>query len=337
MNKKKIVLVLASILTVSFLTVGCGSNAANTAANSTSSESQKAEKAVTIKNDIKGEKRELKFDTVPKRAISFNQSTTEMMLALGLGDRMVGTSYLDDEILPEYKDAYEKIEVLSNKYPTLEVVLAKNPDFLIGWPSAFTEKTIQSYKEWDKSGVNAYIPNSQLVEGQENIENIYQDISDLGKIFDVEDKANEVVDGMKKQVEDVKAKVSKVDKKVKVGVIDNYEDGKISTMGSDTLQANLIGLAGGENALPNAKGYAEISTEEFIKANPDVIIINDYKGATPVEERIKEIKENKALSDVNAVKNDRFVVVPLGETMVGVRNATGVERMAKGFYPELFK
>lgn len=290
---------------------------------------------VVIRNDKDGNKRELKFTEVPKKAISFNQSTTEMMLTLGLGDKMVGTSYLDDEILPNLKDQYDKIEVLSDKYPSLEVVLSKNPDFLIGWPSAFSEKNIASYKTWDEKGVKAYIPNSLLKKEQQKIEDGYNDILDLGKIFNVEDKANEVVNGMKKKVEDVQAVVSKETNKPKVAIIDDYEDGQLSTMSGDTLESNLIELAGGENVLKDFKGY-EISIEDFVVKQPEVIVLNDYKGGTPIEERIKNIKENKVLSQVPAVKNNRFVVIPLGETMIGVRNADGVVRLAKGFYPDKF-
>lgn len=62
--------------------------------------------------------RTVKFTEPPKRAITLNQHATEIMLALGLQDSMVGTAYLDDQILPKFKDAYEKIPVLSKQYPS---------------------------------------------------------------------------------------------------------------------------------------------------------------------------------------------------------------------------
>ena len=78
------------------------------------------------------------FTAPPERAVSLTQHTTEIMLALGLQDKMVGTAYLDDAILPQYDAAYKKIPVLSDKYPSHEVLLGVSPDFVIsGFASAF--------------------------------------------------------------------------------------------------------------------------------------------------------------------------------------------------------
>ena len=62
------------------------------------------------------------FTAPPERAVSLTQHTTEIMLALGLQDKMVGTAYLDDAILPQYEAAYKQIPVLSDEYPSREVL-----------------------------------------------------------------------------------------------------------------------------------------------------------------------------------------------------------------------
>src|SRR5690606_41354241 len=67
--------------------------------------------------------REVTVDAPPERAVTLNQPTTEIMLALGLEDRMVGTAYLDDAVLPEYSDAYEAVPVLADPYPSFEDLL----------------------------------------------------------------------------------------------------------------------------------------------------------------------------------------------------------------------
>jgi iron complex transport system substrate-binding protein len=76
----------------------------------------------------------------PERVITMNQGATEMMLALGLADKMVGTAYLDDAIWPYYAADYNKIETLSGGYPPEDKIMSVNPDFIVGsYNSAFRE------------------------------------------------------------------------------------------------------------------------------------------------------------------------------------------------------
>jgi iron complex transport system substrate-binding protein len=74
----------------------------------------------------------------PQRIVTMNQGATELMLALGLADKMVGTAYLDDYIWPKYASAYANIPVLSSSYPNETTIMSKNPDFIVGsYRSAF--------------------------------------------------------------------------------------------------------------------------------------------------------------------------------------------------------
>lgn len=95
----------------------------------------------TYTYEIYGETYEVTYTEPPKRAVTMSQFMTEMLLALDLGDQMVGTAYMDNEIYPDFKEAYEKIEVLSDKYPSKEVMYSVEPDFVSGWTSVFNEKT----------------------------------------------------------------------------------------------------------------------------------------------------------------------------------------------------
>ncbi|MGV2720096.1 UNVERIFIED_CONTAM: hypothetical protein PO554_26910, partial [Klebsiella pneumoniae] len=104
---------------------------------------------------------EMTYPEAPKRAVTMNQHVTEVMLALGLADKMVGTAYLDDHILPELKADYDKVPVLSDKYPTKEVLLAANPDFVYaGWKSAFGDKGVGSMEDLEKAGIKSYLQES---------------------------------------------------------------------------------------------------------------------------------------------------------------------------------
>merc|ERR1712178_270636 len=81
----------------------------------------------------------------PSKVVTMNQGVTEFMLAMGLGDKLAGTAYLDDAIWPRYKAEYEKIPVLSDGYPTEDEIMAVSPDFIVGsYKSAFREQSCET-------------------------------------------------------------------------------------------------------------------------------------------------------------------------------------------------
>ena len=290
-----------------------------------------ATKVVTIKND--GTSTE--YNEAPKRAISLNQHVTEVMLSLGLEDSMVGSAYLDDEILPELKKAYDKVPVLSDKYPSKEQVLEAEADFLYaGWSSAFTEKTIGTREELKELGINTYIQESSSM-NKPTIENVYKDIENIGRIFQVEDRATEFIDEMKAKMKETQDKLPKKDEKLKVFVLDSGD--KDLYTAAQNFANELITLAGGVNIFNDIeKGWVTVSKEDTVERNPDVIVVVDY-GDVTAEQKINFMKNDPALKTISAVQNNRFVVVPLSALAEGVRAPMALETIAKGFYPESFK
>ncbi|GAX90308.1 Fe3+-hydroxamate ABC transporter substrate-binding protein [Effusibacillus lacus] len=258
------------------------------------------------------------------------------MLALGLEKHMVGTAYNSDgEFLPELKEKFSKIPVLAEKYPSLEVLMGVNPDFVYGRESAFKGKEqVASVDELAKYGINCYVAKGTYVTGAK-MEDVYEDILNLGRIFNIEQRAKELVSSMQKDIEAIRYKIGSVEKPIRVLVYDSGED-TVFTAGQ-SLQTSLITLAGGKNVFDDiAKNWAKVSWEEVVKRDPEVIVINDY-GKTKAEDKIKFLSNNPALSNVTAVKNKRFVVLPLSSVFEGVRNVGALETLAKGFYPEKFK
>ncbi|MGM7635144.1 ABC transporter substrate-binding protein [Bacillus sp. Hm123] len=278
--------------------------------------------------------RTLTFEEAPKRAVTLNQHTTEIMLALGLEDSMVGTAYLDDEILPEYKEAYEKIKVLSDQYPSQEVFLGVEPDFAYaGWQSAFTDKALGTVEQLEQFGVKSYSQQSSSMSGP-TMADVFTDILNIGRIFRVEDRAETLVQNMKEGMTAVHEKVKDVEDPISVFVYDGGEKEPM-TAGQNFLN-ELITLAGGSNIFNDIeKGWATASWEEVVNRNPEIIAIIDY-GDTTVEQKKEFLLNQPALQDVEAIKNERFVTLPLSAGAEGVRGPTAIETLAKAFYPEKF-
>lgn len=275
------------------------------------------------------------FTKAPSRAITLNQHATEVMLALGLEKSMVGTAYLDDKILPEFEGAYSQIKVLSKEYPSKEIFLAEAPDFAYaGWKSAFTEKTLGTPEELAKLGIPTYIQESSEKTAP-TLEDVYKDILNIGRIFNVEAKANEIIDKISQELTQIKDQIGEVTKPIKVFVYDSGEDKPFTA--ANSFLTNLINRVGGKNIFDDIqKGWAEVSWEEVINRNPDIIVVIDY-GDQTVEQKKKLLLSKPELADVTAIKNKKLIVLPLSAAAEGIRASMAMKILAEGFYPDKFK
>ncbi|MBU5673136.1 ABC transporter substrate-binding protein [Paenibacillus brevis] len=274
----------------------------------------------------------LRFSEAPKRAVTLNQHATEVMLALGLEASMAGTAYLDDSILPEYKEKYESIPVLSDKYPSKEIFLAASPDFAYaGWQSAFTEETLGSRAELADQGVGTYIQESSN-KPKPTLEDVYQDILNIGKIFRVEERAEALVDGIRSDLENIQTQIGPVDQPLKIFVYDSGEEKAFTA--ANTYLTSLINQVGGKNIFDDIdKGWAEVSWEEVVNRDPDVIVIVDYGDETK-EQKKERLMGMASLADVKAIQNERFVVLPLSAAAEGIRAPIALQTLAAGLYPD---
>ena len=136
--------------------------------------------AFTNMQEINGVKYQFDFNEAPKRAVSISQFTTEIMLKLGLEKQMIGTAFLEEEIYPSVASSYRKVPVLAEKWPSLEQLLSKNPDFVTGWEVAF-KKGVDS-KMIHRSHINMFVPKSSI-EFNADLNTLFDDYKMFGKIF----------------------------------------------------------------------------------------------------------------------------------------------------------
>ena len=281
---------------------------------------------------------EVTFTHVPERVISTNPNTGEELMALGLGDKIIGTCYNNAVMPEEYREEYEAIPKISDDhgYPSLEVVLDLEPDFIYGRSSAFSDKdtAIATHDVLGSYGIMSL----SSIEGYKlgcDVEDVYQDFYNLGKIFQVEDKANEIVDGMKEKIADVESKIDGTET-IRVFNFDCDMDGGAYTPGNN-FTSKLIRHAGGVNVFEDLeKTWNTVSWEAVVEADPEIIVINDY-GETTADEKIQSLKDNEALSDVTAIKNENFLVITLPEVFASTRVADTIEKFAVAFHPECFE
>lgn len=285
--------------------------------------------------DLENMGERLSFSEAPKRAVTLNQHATEVMLALGLESSMVGTAYLDDRILPEFEEKYDQIPVLSDKYPSKEVFLDASPDFAYaGWQSAFTEETLGSRADLAAQGVMTYVQESSN-KPKPTLEDVYRDILNIGNIFRAQDRAEALVDGIRGQLEEIQAQIGSVDQPLQVFVYDSGEDKAFTA--ANTYLTSLINQVGGKNIFDDIdKGWTEVSWEEVVHRDPDVIVIVDY-GDETAEQKKERLLNMVSLGDVKAIRDARFIVLPLSAAAEGVRAPIALKTLAAGMYPDRVK
>ena len=257
------------------------------------------------------------------------------MLALGLEDKIVMASGLDHEVKGEYKEAFSKINYIEDFAPSKEAVVMEQPDFILSWYFLFDEKKLGDVDYWHGNNINTYISLNSGVKEDRTIENEITDILNLGKIFNVEDKAKSLVDEITKKVDEVASLVE--ERKNQSTLIIEYFDDKIYTYGAKTLGGDMVSKLGAE--LLNPEG-GNISEEDLIKLNPDSIFVvyMDRTDENMSKEAINKVLSNKSLASLNAVKNNRVNSIALGEMYSsGIRTIDGITTFANEIYPALNK
>ncbi|MFS8103232.1 ABC transporter substrate-binding protein [Lentzea alba] len=318
-------LALASLLLVS----GCGA----TVAQDTSS----ANTPVTVTNCGQ----QVTFDKVPSKVVTNDTGITELMFALGLKDRMAGYvvdgADTADRRTSPWKADFDSAKHLSDKI-SKEVVQGANADFVFaGWNYGFSESSGFTPDALKQLGIATY----QLTEACRNgvgkqrgimpaLDALYTDLRNLGKIFRVEAKAEELISGYQQQIDNA-ARLMTGKPQPKVFLYDSGQDQPF-TSGRNAAPQDIISKAGGDNIFGDLNdSWTTVNWETVVQRNPDVILIVDYADGdfnTP-EQKQAFLEGFAPLQNSPAIKNKRFYALPYAALVESPRNPASIEAFAK--------
>jgi iron complex transport system substrate-binding protein len=281
--------------------------------------------------------REITFEEPPKAAVSNDVNLTEMMLVLGLSDRMVGYTGISGwkTLDEEMREGVAELPELAEKYPSREVLIGADADFFFaGWNygmkvgGEITPETLAPF------GIEVYeLTESCIHIGDKpkvSMDDMYNDLLNLGRIFGVEDTAYDLVAAYKLELDRITSTLGVNGEPVRVFVYDSGED-KPFTAGRYAMPTALIEAAGGVNVLDDfEKSWARIDWETVVEKNPEVVVIVNY-GTVTAEQKRNFMKNNPALAGIDAVRNDRFVTLDYVEATPGPRNIRAVKTLADAF------
>lgn len=331
-----------SLLLIYVLCLGILAGCSTTGGVSMSDPGTPEETSVDVRDEygrvvIENGDRTLTFTEMPQKVLCTNLYSAENMAMLGLADYIAGKNVATNasEVpLPELAGQLSNIPEIERSF---ENAIATEAGLVIGQVSAFRDTNWGTYDMFAANGVNCYTISGTLAE-DETVENVYEDIRFLGRVFQVEERAETLIAGIQARIDEVQTAVKDVaeEDKVHVFVMDSFNGNEIYTT-SKGLQSNLIELAGGINCTRNMADsrWFNTSVETLVETNPDIIIFNDY-GAQTIEEKMDFINNNPALKDIPAVRNQAYITIPLVAVMQDVRAASACETFAREFYPGLF-
>ncbi|MEP3298587.1 MAG: ABC transporter substrate-binding protein [Pseudoruegeria sp.] len=284
--------------------------------------------------------RQVSFDAPPSAAISNDVNLTEMMLVLGLADRMVGYTGISGwkTLDASMTSGVEELPELSAKYPSKEVLIGADADFFFaGWNYGMKVGGEVTPDTLEPFGIKVYeLTESCIHIGEKSaasMDDMYNDLLNLGKIFDVEPKANTLVDGYRAELADFTAELIPLTEAPRVFVYDSGEDVPF-TAGRYAMPNALIEAAGGTNIMNDLeKSWSTVGWEAVVERNPEIIVIVNY-GDVTAEEKRAFMMSNPAFADLDAVKNDRFVTLEYVEATPGPRNIQAVKTLSSAFRVE---
>ena len=277
--------------------------------------------------------RAVTFEDPPLAAVSHDINLTEIMLELGLAESMVGYTGIsgwhksDGDLKLDGMGLHE----LAPKEPTREVLLAAGADFLFaGWNYGMRiggEVTPDTLKHY---GVEVYELTESCIhvvsKDRNSMEDLYRDILNLGRIFDVSDRAQELVDGYRETLARIPRRPENM--RPRVFVYDSGEDTPF-TAGEYAMPTAIIEAAGGRNITDDiGKSWATVSWEAVVARDPQFIVIIDY-GEVSADEKRAFMTDNPAFANIDAVRSNRFLVLDYVEATPGPRNISAVEKLAK--------
>ena len=267
---------------------------------------------------------EVNIPTKIEKIISTAPSNTEVLMALGLGDKLVAI----DKYSTDIEGINTELPQIDFSNPDAETIIGLEPDIVIASGHNKTGSVEDPFKAISESGIPVvYIPSSDSIDG------IYKDIEFIADVVNERSKGKEIVDDMKAQVEEIKAIGDTITDKKSV-YFEISPAPYLSSFGKSTFLNEMIEIIGAKNIFANEDGWISPTAEAIIDANPDVIITNAGYMENPTE----EIKSRDAWENINAIKNNEVYLVDQNASSRPSQNVIkALEQMAKAVYPEHYE
>ena len=292
------------------------------------------------------------FAQAPQRTVTIGQASTELLYALGLGDKLAATSLWFNNVLPEYQVQNDKVPRLADNEPSFEAVVGKRPQLVtvqFEWMVG-AQGVVGTREQFDELGIPTYLLPSDC-EGKDNlvgadgtrlqafqVDTIYKSVSQLAAIFDVQDRGSALNAELQGRLDSARAQLAGKDLSATSALfwfssadlhIDPYVAGR---QGVADFMLRTLGV---RNVVESSEEWPTVGWETLAKANPSWLIIARMDRrrypADDYQKKLAFLRSDPVTRNMDAVKHDRIVILDADAMQAGIRLFSGVQTLAAAF------
>lgn len=292
---------------------------------------------------------EVSLKQAPASVVTIGQAGTEMLYALGLGDKLVGTSLWFNAVLPQFKAINDKVPRLADNDPSFESVIGKRPALVVSQFEWMVGKdgVVGTREQFHDLGIATYAMPSDC-EGKNNLKGadgtrtaaydvqaLYKSITQLAQLFDVQPQGERLVKDLRERQAKAVAKVQAAQQPHLTAAlwfssadlaIDPYMAGKNGVAG---YMLQTLGL---RNIVDSSEEWPTVGWETIAKANPSILVIARMDRrrfpADDYQKKLEFLKKDPVTQHMDAVKNNRIVIVDADALQGSIRLVDGMEQIS---------
>jgi iron complex transport system substrate-binding protein len=291
------------------------------------------------------------FDKAPNKIVSIGQGMTEVLYSLGLADKVAGTAVWVGPVLPQYAEANARIKRLANNDPSFESIVGLEPDLVAAefeWHVG-PMGSVAKREQFSDLGIHTYIAPADCVaktntDGGDGVRKelfsmdlVYREISELAQIFDVSDRGDTLIADLKAREAAAVASIKGATAKnlpIVFWFSSKETKGDAFIAGKNSAPAYILKTIGAKNVVSTEEEWPLVGWETIAQANPAVIVIatmdrRRYAADDPAV-KIGFLESDPVVSQLDAVKNKRFVMMDAQSMNPTIRTIDGIETLAKG-------
>ena len=267
---------------------------------------------------------------VPTRVLVTYPGATELLIDLGLEERIIGTIAPYGKEPPAYAAAYAALPILAAPYvPSREEVMALHPDFIIGWSHHFTPEALGDVYTYFDRGVGAYIVPATVRRGHPTLEEtVYPFIHDMGQIFDRAQQAETYTAQLKARTAAVEARAAQRGRRFSAMILQAHGSSLYSMYGPSYIIDDIAKKAGADNLV--RRQMNGVGPERVLGFTPEVILYVNPSDMTEEEAR-SALRTDPNLQHMKAVREGHIIVVDFSDVNNGNgRTVMALEQIAAG-------
>ncbi|MFJ5708211.1 ABC transporter substrate-binding protein [Streptomyces sp. NPDC093105] len=279
----------------------------------------------------------------PRRAVALDQGSAEILLSLGLADRMVGTATWTDPVLKGLEKANATVPRLAERYPSFEKVLDTEPDFVsASFLYTLGKGGVAPRERFTQLGVPTYLSPADCV-GKDNsgdgdgvrtapltMDTVYGEVRDLAGIFGVPERGEKLVGELRARVAKAKAGADFGDASVLYWFSDSQGPYMAGCCGAPGIVSRELGV---KNVFDDTKEeWPQINWETVVDRDPDVLVIADLtrkaQSAESAAKKIEFLESHPVTRNMTAVRKKRYVILSGQAMNPTIRTVEGIEQVA---------